>query len=204
MPQAIALGLLVLAGALVFWLTRTPRESSHTSPSSPTRSDPSAPFAADSANGSRPPVATTLATHRPTVGAPVPPSLDLLSLSLPPRKGDEALVMNLPSSEVIEAIETLFQSRVGARVVVPFGDRLLFKGELLRKETQPGTRVLGLTVTNETSIMHLERTRRGDYRGVTMTKRLALSTVLSSSRSMRGRNSLSPSMDSMEPPARSS
>jgi hypothetical protein len=95
----------------------------------------------------------------------VPPSLDLLSLSLPPRKGDEAPVLNLPSSEVIEAIEALFQSRVGARVVVPFGDRLLFKGELLRKETQPGTRVLGLTVTNETSTMHLERTRRGDYRG---------------------------------------
>jgi hypothetical protein len=134
----------------------------------------------------------------------VPPSLDLLSLSLPPRKGDEALVLNLPSSEVIEAIEALFQSRVGARVVVPFGNRLLFKGELLRKETQPGTRVLGLTVTNETSTMHLERTRRGDYRGVTMTKRLAPSTVLSSSRSMRGRTSLSPSMDTMEQPARSS
>ena len=165
LPQAIALGLLVLAGGLVFWLTRTPRESSHDSQSSPTRSDPSAPFSADSANGSRTSVATTLATHRPTVGAPVPPSLDLLSLSLPPRKGDEAPVLNLPSSEVIEAIEALFQSRVGARVVVPFGDHLLFTGELLRKETQPGTRVLGLTVTNETSTMHLERTRRGEQGG---------------------------------------
>lgn len=165
LPGTIALGLLLLAGLLVIWFSRSPREAGNASSVPPSPSDPASESVAVPSDVSGPPVVTTLATQTAAAGAPVPAALDLRRLPLAARKGNEAPTLVLPAAKTIDSIEALFASKPGAIVTVDFGDQLRFTGELLRRETQTGTRVLGLTVANDTSTLHLERTRRGDYRG---------------------------------------
>lgn len=155
----------MLAGLLVIWVARTPREKETASSGSPAPSEASGESVTTSYEASSPPTVTTLATQTPAAGASVPATLDLRLLPTAARKGDEAPSLIIPSAASLDSIEALFAHEVGALVSVDFGNQLRFTGELLRKETQPGTRVLGLTVANETSTLHLERTRRGDYRG---------------------------------------
>lgn len=175
LPRIVALGVLLLSAGL-FWLIRPSG-----TPGPPTAADGSAASVESgekiaSATGAIPPprdhagaasvgLITTLATQTAPAGAPVPPALDLRSLPLPAPKGDEPPVLVLPGSSVLDPLEALFASEPGATVVVPLGDGIRFTGTLLRKDLQPGTRVLGVSVSDGTSTLHLERTRRGDYRG---------------------------------------
>jgi fibronectin type 3 domain-containing protein len=165
LPRTIALGIFLLSGLVVFWIARAPRGTDTASSPEVRQSAPAGESVALSPDDSTLPAVTTLATQTPAAAAPVPPLLDLRRLPLAARKGDEAPALVLPTAASLDSIEALFAHEVGALVTVDFGDQLRFTGELLRKETQPGTSVLGLTVANEISTLHLERTRRGDYRG---------------------------------------
>jgi subtilisin-like proprotein convertase family protein len=178
LTRSFAVGTLLLAGMAFFWPVREPAGKGAAAGGKAdsrfetvSELNPDVDRAADSPSGAgaspvmpvQAPV--TLAKNSRAAGVPVPPSLDLRRLPLPPRKGDEAPAFIQPSDAVIGSLERLFESHVGAIVEVKFADRLHLSGELLRKELQPGTAVLGVSVANETSTLHLERTRRGSYRG---------------------------------------
>jgi len=164
--RIVALAALLLAVPGMLWLTKSPnrtdadRTTQRADLPSQANDRP-----AGGAEASPPSTAVTmLARATPSGGTPVPEAYDLRLIPTALRKGAESPRLEVPALDVLDSLESLFAATPGAEVEVILG-ALRFRGELVRKELQPGTRVLGASVVNETSTLHLERVRRGDYRG---------------------------------------
>lgn len=105
---------------------------------------------------------------------PLPTSLDLRRLPLAPRKDGRTPDLVLSADEAISALENLFSHEPGDTVEVALAGAFRLTGELLRKSLQPGTHVLGISIDGESSTLHLERSRRGSYRGSIIHRRSPL------------------------------
>lgn len=164
--RIVALAALLLAVPGMLWLTKSPNRTD--ADRTTQRADlPSRANDRPPGNGEASPPSTAvtmLARATPSGGTPVPEAYDLRLIPTALRKGAESPRLEVPALDVLDSLESLFVATPGAEVEVILG-ALRFRGELVRKELQPGTRVLGASVVNETSTLHLERVRRGDYRG---------------------------------------
>lgn len=161
-----ALTSLLLAAVGLLWIAEAPKDRSADRPTQPVERPAQAHDRVAGAGEPSPPstAVTMLARPTPATGTPVPQAYDLRLIPTALRKGAESPRLEVPTAAVLDSLESLFTATPGARVEVILGE-LRFRGELIRKELQPGTRVLGASVVNETSTLHLERVRRGDYRG---------------------------------------
>jgi hypothetical protein len=139
--------------------------------------------ASDGGTGIEKPVSTTVSearellaraasstTRAKTTTSPVPASLDLTRIPRAEQKGGTPPVLAIPSPE---SLEKLFDHKAGDSVEVKFTEELSFVGKVLWNMPQAGTSVRAVAASNEDSTLHLERSRRGSYRGSIIHKKSA-------------------------------